>query len=67
MSSLSGLKDSLSHFNGVLPEILWNTPSHKEAFGFTDTMNSPFPLFTRAITYKQEHVQIQCFESHLQI
>lgn len=41
----------------VLPEILWNIPSHKDAFGCTDTMNSPFPLFTRAMTCKHSHTQ----------
>ncbi len=45
----------------VLPEILWNIPSHKEAFGFTDTMNSPFPLFTCATTCEREQKAVDVY------
>lgn len=46
----------------ILPDILWNIPSHKGTFGFTDTINSPFPLFTSATTceWKAPHMFIQC-------
>jgi len=41
----------------TLPEILWNLPSHKETFGFTDTLNSPLPLLACATTWRWERVQ----------
>lgn len=49
----------------ILPDILWNIPSHKGIFGFTDTINSPFPLFTSATTckWKTPHVFTTSFQA----